>query len=167
VPHDLLPRLGILGQSALNRISDVFGTALYGPPGVEGRIRPVINVEPWVAEYVYDNQGSVDPGGATVYTVATVPTGELWRVHYIEARRKTASSLALTVARIGGPTGGRIILVEQAAAVLVQWAGQTGYWLPAGGTIQVQISAYTSADTFDLYWAYDRYRSLTPALASA
>jgi len=167
MPHELLPRLGILGQSALNRMSDVFGTALYGPPGVEGRIRPVINIEPWIAEYVYANQGSVDPGGATVYTVATVPNGELWRVHYIEARRKTASSLTLDMARIGGPTGGRIIVAEQTPAILIQWMGETGLWAPAGATIQVQTSAYSASDTMDLYWAYTRFRSVTPAVANA
>ena len=161
------PRLGILGQSALNRISDVFGTALYGPPGVEGRIRPVINVEPWIAEYVHEPGGNVDPGGALVYTLATVPNGELWRVHYIEARRKTASSLTLDMARISAPSGGRIILTEQNPAVLIQWAGETGYWLPTGGSIQVQTAAYTSGDTMSVYWAYDRYRSLTPATAQA
>ena len=161
-----LPRLGILGQSALNRMSDVFGTALYGPPGVEGRIRPVINIEPWIAEYVYTPGGNIDPGSATVVTLATVPTGEIWRVHYIEARRKTASSLTLDMARIAGASGGRIILTEQSPAILIQWAGETGYWLPAGGSIQVQVAAYTSGDTMSTYWAYDRYRSLTPAIAT-
>ena len=160
-----LSQSGAPGVRVLMRIAAALG--IYdmegAGPGMSGLLQPTLDAAPHLGEWTGDSTGVVNPGGTGLYTILTVPIGELWLFDSCWVAKAAGSSIAFDGLEVLPTDGNSVRLMEQTAAITLLYSRANGIWLPAATRIQVTVSAYTSGDTMIARSYIQKFNQLTPA----